>query len=116
MTYKKMDWSKPSKINDVTLAFPANIIGELLPLEADLPKEFRDLKDSPFVKIASDWFYGDLTQKRYEDLKPREGIIKDDAARHLKACLGSYQPSHEHKLGGVAYLMSLWFEPELTGG
>lgn len=58
-----MDWSKPTEISDVQLAFPASVIG---------------------------------TQKVH---------------RHISACLGSYEPKHEHKIAGVAYLLSLWFEP-----
>ena len=32
------------------------------------------------------------------------------AIRHLKAILVSYDPKHEHKEAGVAFLLSEWFE------
>ena len=34
------DWSKPVPVDDVTLAFPAPVIGKLLPPVEDIPKKF----------------------------------------------------------------------------
>jgi hypothetical protein len=36
---------------------------------------------------------------------------RDNAFRALQACLGSFAPKHEHKIAGVAYLLSEWCEP-----
>jgi hypothetical protein len=40
----------------------------------------------------------------------KEGIDRSVAMRHLKCIMSSWEPQHEHKTAGVAYLMSLWFE------
>ena len=41
----------------------------------------------------------------------KEEFDKNEVWRHLKACMGSFQPAHEHKVAGVGYLMSLWLKP-----
>jgi hypothetical protein len=55
--------------------------------------------------MASTKFY------RGGELPPeKDGIDRRAAFRHISACLGSYDPSHEHKIAGVGYLISLWFK------
>ena len=50
-------------------------------------------------------------EKDLPPIKPiKQGISLSLALRHLGACLSSWEPKHEHKTAGVAYLMSLWFE------
>lgn len=97
------DWSQPQQISDVMLAFPASVIGTLLPPMSEIPQEFHDSRN-PWCKIASDLFFngGHLP-------KSRHGVDRNNAARHLRAVLGSFEPKHEHKEAGAAYLMSLWY-------
>ncbi len=99
----RVDYSKPTPVNDVELAFPAVVIGRYLPREDEIPS---DIKSSPWFALANRWFYHGIDGS----FVVKEGVDGAVAARHLKACLGSYQPGHEHKMAGVAYLMSLWFE------
>jgi hypothetical protein len=40
----------------------------------------------------------------------REGVDAKAAWRHCAALLRSFEPKHEHKEAGVAYLMSQYFE------
>lgn len=96
---------KPKVISDVELAFPAHIVGTYLPAWETIPSEFRE-RGGPWCRIAQRMFSGDLDIA----VTVREGIDMQLAARHLGACLRSFEPKHEHKIAGVAYLMSLWFE------
>lgn len=102
-----MDWSKPTEITDAQLAFPANVIGTLLPVKDEIPKEF--FGSTPYGTLAHELFYRGFVEK--SDLQLREGLYPEKVHRHISACLGSYEPKHEHKMAGVAYLLSLWFEP-----
>jgi len=96
----------PVKIRDVDLAFPAHVVGILLPKWEDMPEDFRR-NHSEWCHLANTWFACGL------DPVP---AVKDeydarDVWRHLKACMGSFELAHEHKIGGVGYLMSLWLKP-----
>ena len=42
-------------------------------------------------------------------LLPQEGIDAQTAWDHATMCLGSYEPKHEHKTEGVAWLLWKWF-------
>ena len=96
----------PQPVTDLDMAFGGNI-DKLLPSYNTLPKDFiRGY--SPWCQVVSQWFYKGLDAK---SLMPKDDIDKTAAFRHLKAVMGSWEPKHEHKIAGVAYLMSLWFEP-----
>ncbi len=99
-------WAQPQEVTQLAVAFGGpEVMRDLLPPMSVIPKEFDD-GDSPYLKVVSMWFYGGL---KASTLVPREGIDKTKAIRHLQACLGSFEPKHEHKTAGVAYLMSQWF-------
>lgn len=81
---------------------------DYLPLWDDIPKEFKDFNSkNQWLKAQNDWFYNGI---RMEQLVAKEGVDKNKALRALMAIQGSYKPSHEHKMAGVAYLMSEWFK------
>lgn len=105
-------WAKPTGVDAATRAFPASVMGSLLPDMDDIPEEFKRQDGTPWNELASKWFFAGL--KKAPVFKP--GIDASAAMGHLKACLGSYEPKHEHKEAGVAYLMSLWCEPVTQGG
>lgn len=92
-------------MNDLDLAFGGRM-KDLLPEYSTLPGNFRSGND-PFTPLVNKWFFSGLEKKA---LKVKEGIDESDAWRHMKAIMGSFEPSHEHKTAGVAYLMSQWFE------
>lgn len=95
---------KPKVVPDVLLAFPADV-KEYLPPWEDLPEDYQRCTD-PWCELTEKWFFHGLKGK----FVPKDGIDLKTAVRHLSACMGSYQPSHEHKIGGVAFLMNEWFE------
>lgn len=93
------------EVSDLDIAFPAEVMHLLPPYEA-IPEQFHSLGD-PWHRFASDWFVYGLKEVLIE---PREGIDTSKALRHLRAIMGSFQPKHEHKIAGCAYLCDLWFK------
>ena len=82
---------------------------ELLPRWDEIPKEFQSCNaHDPYTKLASRWFYQGVSKS---ELVFRDDIDDDTAIRHLSSILRSFDPKHEHKMSGVAYLMSLWMKP-----
>lgn len=76
-----------------------------LPPYDKIPPEFKS-KDNDYNKIVSYAFFHGLHQSI---LKPREGVDVDKARFALQAIMRSWDPQHEHKIAGAAYLMSEWF-------
>lgn len=101
---------KPQEIDQATAVFPASV-SHLMPSYADIPNEFKRHNGTKWNQFQSQWFYKGI---RTEGLKPKDGIDKDAALRHLKTIQGSYEPKHEHKEASVAYLASQWFEDDST--
>lgn len=104
------DWTKPSPVSDIEIAFPARAL-ELMPsrevCEAGLNMLPPEEKEK-WLSFQRDWFYGGLSKEAVFALK--DGIDGNEAFRHLKVIQGSFAPKHEHKEAGVAYLASQWFE------
>lgn len=97
------DWSKPMDVNDVTLVFPGTVIGTLMPTMEEIPEEFRD-REGPWHDLIAMLFF------KGGKLPPvKEGIDATKAQRHLGACLGSFEPKHEHKTAACAWLASMWY-------
>jgi hypothetical protein len=92
----------PKVVDDVTIAFPANV-EHLLP-----PGNWRDAPkpSAGACKLVGDWFFCGVTNLKFV---PREGVDVTLALRHLRAILGSYSLKHEHKEWAVATLCDLWF-------
>jgi hypothetical protein len=94
----------PIPIDELDQAFGTRAM-DILPKYSEIPEEF--LRDShPWVAWQRGWFFKGL--KKYP--KPKEGIDRDLAMANLACCQHSFEPKHEHKMAGVAYLASLWFE------
>lgn len=117
---------EPKEVSDVLFAFPANVVGDYLPNEDELPEEFGPNAwiHNPCCDLASGIFYGRMTHKG-ESIKvagekigftPREGVDPMMAWRHILACLKSYEPKHQHKIAGVGYLISMWIDSFLVEG
>ena len=106
-----VDWTRPREnVTRTDIAFGPRILSEWLPAYDDIPEEFKR-GGNVWCETTSRWFFRGLPKGI---LVAKEGIDEIMAIRHLKAVLGSFEPRHEHKEAGVAYLMSLWFEePQL---
>lgn len=95
---------KPINLSRADIAFGGKAM-QILPPMAKIPSEFRSSQNQ-WVKWQREWFYSGL--KAYP--VPKEGIDLPMAMANLAAVQGSFEPKHEHKEAGVAYLASLWFE------
>ena len=105
-------WETPQQVSGLQLAFPAHVVGTLMPEMSEIPPEFKNSnRPNKWVQLQRDWFFAGITQDK---LKPIDGIDKTSALRHLAAIQGSFEPKHEHKEAAVAYLASLWFEADST--
>lgn len=96
---------EPLEVTDVDLTFGGGM-EKLLPPYEEIPEEFRSSK-TEWNRIVSQWFFGGLPQGT--EFIPKEGIDSNKAIRHIKTILHSFQPKHEHKEAGCAFLLSKWF-------
>lgn len=96
---------KPIEVSDLEIAFGGDM-KKLLPAWKDIPEEFKNER-TKWNKVVSDWFFHGLKNCIW---KPKEGIEADKALRHVQAIMSSFEPKHEHKEAGCAYLLSLFFD------
>lgn len=99
---------KPKIVREVDLVFPARVVDMLPPYDDETKKYYVDRKNI-WTRFIDSWFYSGVKQEISDRLKPVEGIDKKEALRHLQVCLGSFEPQHEHKIGGCARLLKDWF-------
>lgn len=100
----------PQDVNGLELTFGGDM-KKLLPPMSDIPEEFQNDR-TEWNRLVSQWFYRGL---KSFDCEPKDGIDKGKALKHISAILRSFEPKHEHKEAGCAYLLSLWFkEPKYT--
>lgn len=99
----------PMEVTGLDLAFGGDM-KKLLPQMDDIPEEFRK-RSSKWNELIGQWFFKGL--KKLE-VNPREGVDRSKALAHVKACLSSFEPKHEHKVVGCAYLMSQFFEDDFS--
>lgn len=98
------EWAKPKPVDPVNFAFPANVIGKFLPRMADIPEEFKD-RHNPWCDVVQTLFF-----KGGELPATKPGVNAGAAYKHLYTVLRSFEPQHEHKIAGAAWLMSMWYE------
>jgi hypothetical protein len=103
------EWAQPKEVSDVDMAYPAYVVGKYMPLREELPEEFRyDWMDNPYCELVSDLFHKGGTIGEF-----KKEIDRDKAVRHISACIRSFEPKHEHKIGAIGYLLSLWLKEKL---
>lgn len=98
----KLTREKMASITDLEAAFGTT---RLLPGMHQIPREFQS--HTGYEDIAGSIFYG--TPMPPGELKFREGFTSDDVPAFRKcisAHLRSFDPKHEHKMSGVAYMIS----------
>jgi hypothetical protein len=95
------------EVSDLDMAF-GNI--KHLPEYKDIPEEYKNMnKQTGWLGFISKWFFRGLDDKDMERINPREGVDPKLALRAVGAIMRSFEPKHEHKAAGCAYLMSEWF-------
>lgn len=92
-------------VSNLDMVFGTNAM-ELLPPWSSIPDEFKRGR-TKWNKLFRDWFYGGITS--LDGFIPKPGIDKNAALRMIQACMGSWEPKHEHKEAGVAYMFSEFF-------
>lgn len=108
-----VSWDAPRPVEDVMLAFPARVIGSYLPPLDVIPDDFRERRgDAVQWHRVADLLFAD---QPITDAPPFVTSHDPDLiTRHATVCLRSFEPKHEHKIAGVAWLLSLWFDQEDT--
>lgn len=109
MEFSNKVWGQPVVLSDLDAVFGSKDISEVLPTWEEIPEDFKNGwgEASKWIKKVEDWFYSGITALK---MTMKEDVDPDKAMRHLKCILSSWEPKHEHKTAGVAYLMSLWFD------
>lgn len=106
-----VDWTRPvpMAVTDVDIAFGGglDVVERLMPPRELIPAEFDWRLDTWAHRIFRDLFF---RSKCDVALQPKPGIDPAKAARHIRAIVGSLQPSQEHKTSACAYLFAAWFE------
>lgn len=74
-----------------------------------IPDRFRNRSD-PYVKFVAEWFFQGRTQEDMRRLKTRASVERGKALAAIKCVLGSFEPRHEHKEAGCAFMLHEWFE------
>ena len=100
-------YDQPLVIDDVLYAFPGHL-DKLLPEWDAIPEEFKGHpKTNMWVDFTRKWFCGGWP----EDMRiyTRPDVEGEDAFRHAHTIMKSFEPKHEHKIAGVAWLLSRWF-------
>lgn len=94
-------------VDPINAAFGGGAM-KILPPMAEIPAEFKRWSGgSKWNKVVSDWFLHGIENATWT---PKTGVDVGKALRALRCCIGSFEPAHEHKEAGCAYLMSQWFE------
>lgn len=84
-----------------------------LPRKEDIPEAFW--KDShPAARACQMIFFKGGKFSDY-GFKPREGVSAGKATAAIGAALASFDPKHEHKIAGCAFLLDQWFTQEGQG-
>lgn len=96
----------PVEVSDVGMAFGGRM-ETLLPTMAEIPDGFKRRQEK-WNDIVSKLFFSGLPKETEFFEKP--GIDAAKALRHIAAIMRSFEPKHEHKEAGCAYLLSLWFD------
>ena len=92
----------PEQLESITPVEMAFSTTRLLPAMEDIPKEF--LKGNVYIRLVNALFYGQTLPEG--DIEMREGFSFEALNRAVRAHLQSWSPKHEHKMAGVAYMMS----------
>lgn len=93
------------KLSDLDIAFPARAMEWLPPMD-EIPDKFK-ARGNAWTRLVGRWFAKGLP--RTTEFVPKEDVDAKAAFNVVRACLGSFEPKHEHKEAGCAFLMSEWF-------
>lgn len=93
------------QLTDVEAAFPTTVEG-FIPKWEDIPEELKRGAGCWEIQLFNDWFFKGLKSL---EMSARENVDAKLAMRHIHYVMTSFEPSHEHKEAGVAFLLREWF-------
>lgn len=95
------------EVTDVDIVFGGG--HSHLPPYTVIPEEFRRMH-CPQQRFFAEWFFKGLSKEEMDKWEPREGVDVEKAFRLFRSIIGSYAPKHEHKMAGLAWMFSWWFQ------
>lgn len=101
----------PESLASITA--PEMVFGttKLLPPAETIPEQFNSGANI-YVQLVSAIFYGTPLPKGEIEFHP--GFEQEQVVRCVRAHLTSCEPKHEHKMAGVAYMLSLMADLQET--
>lgn len=90
-------------LTKMDLTFPTKVM-EMMPAYKDIPKDYPERRK--YMSIISDWFFNGAKGKVFI---PRPGVKEMEALAHISCIMRSFEPKHEHKIEGCAWLLNEWF-------
>jgi hypothetical protein len=100
MTTKRITAKDVSSITDLDVAFGTT---QFLPPMDSIPKEYLS-GSNIYVQVVEAIFSGSAFPDA--ELTPVEGVSPEGLNKIIRAHVSSWEPKHEHKIAGVAYLLS----------
>lgn len=97
---------QPIEVTHLDIAF-GGMAMKILPAYSAIPDDFKR-DQNKWHSFISKWFFNGLSKDQWP--KPKDAINGKMAMLNIQACLSDYEPKHEHKIAGAAYLASQWFE------
>lgn len=103
------------ELNNIDVTF-GNI--RHMPIYDTLPDDFKQHNGNVYCKAVATWFFKGAagTSERLEIgdkiFTPKPGVDGPKAVAAIRAVLVSFQPKHEHKEAGCAFMLSEWFDME----
>lgn len=98
-------WKTPFDFAQNTISVFGPPLDLLLPETKDIPANYENKKQ--WEDLIQRWFFQGLSDVKME---PKEGVDPQYITRHIGIIIQSFEPKHEHKVSGAAWLLSLWLE------
>lgn len=99
---------QPPEVNDADTIFPTRFY-QLCPAWDQLTEDEKKGRGYLCEGLARLFFEGGTLES--VGIKVRDGVDKARVLRFIRATLGDWSPSHEHKIGGIAHMLAKWCEP-----
>ena len=98
-----------ASVTKVDVAFGGGY--KFLPPYDDVPETFKG-DSNPYVRLANDLMYKGQPGPDTPSMTLRDDLdsVADKIPDFMRSILGSFQPKHEHKIAGAAYLLSQMFK------
>ncbi len=89
-----------------------------LPAYDDLPDDFKRNRSNPYCAAIRHWFFNgaggspEKLEVNGKTFTPKPGVEGFKAIAAINAAMKSFEPKHEHKEAGCAFMLAEWFDAE----